>query len=74
MKLQRGNYPGASEFAHFDRSLDTMSPAEMRQLLEHILYQAAPGHPHAAAVFEALSWAESDFAHFSCTPPHRAAF
>ena len=67
MKILRGNYPGASEFAFFDASLNTMSPEEMRCLLTHILHQASPGHTHAAAVFEALSWAESNASEYS--PP-----
>lgn len=60
MKIIRGDYPGASEFAYFDADLHAMSPEAMRCLLTHILHQASPGHTHAGVVFEALSWAESN--------------
>lgn len=73
MKLKCGNYEGASVFAYFDIPLDTMSPAEMRHLLEHILHQASPGHPRADIVFAALSVAESNAKQFACAQPRRAA-
>jgi hypothetical protein len=43
MKITRGNYDGASEFAQFDKSLDCMTPNEIRCVLEHILHLASPG-------------------------------
>jgi hypothetical protein len=43
MKLNRGDYDGASWFAQFDKSLDRMTALEMRCLLEHILHRASPG-------------------------------
>lgn len=58
MKLHRGNYDGASEFAYFDKPVNKMSLEECRGLLETILHQASPGMTHHAAMYEALGWAE----------------
>ena len=43
MRVVRGDYPGDSEFAKFDRDLESMSPDEMRCLLEGLLLMASPG-------------------------------
>lgn len=59
MKLQRGDYPGASEFAYFDKALDQMTPAQMRFLLEFILHEASPGASYATCTFRALEMAEA---------------
>lgn len=58
MKTERGNYPGASEFAYFDKDLQRMSEGEMRSLLHFILYEASPGEQDADITYEHLARAE----------------
>lgn len=59
MKITRGNYEGASRFAHFDKDVQVMSEKEMRVLLQCILHQAMPGEDFADQVYEALNRAEA---------------
>lgn len=58
MKIKRGDYPGASEFAYFDKDVREMDLEECRSLLEHVLHRAAPGHDNAEMVYRELSIAE----------------
>lgn len=58
MKLKRGNYDGASEFAYFDKPLEAMTQEEMKCLLEHILHLASPGDPDWAEFYDRLALAE----------------
>jgi hypothetical protein len=59
MKIEKGNYEGASGFAYFDRDVRAMSEKEMRVLLQCILHQAMPGEDFADNVYEALKRAEA---------------
>ena len=58
MRIVRGDYPGASEFAKFDRDLETMSPDEMRGILELLQLMASPGERSSLIVREILEAAE----------------
>lgn len=58
MKLKRGTYPGASEFAFFNATIEEMSIEEMRSLLQCILHRASPGELNARVVFGELAIAE----------------
>lgn len=58
MKVKRGDYPGASEFAYFNRDVREMSLEECRGLLECILHRAAPGMDNADLMFKELAIAE----------------
>ena len=60
MKLKRGTYPGASEFAYFDTPVEKMSAEEMRGLLQCILHRASPGELNAELVFRELEIAEEN--------------
>jgi len=58
MKIERGNYPGASPFAYFDKPVSEMSHDERGKLLEQILFQAMPGDLYWGTVYGALAAAE----------------
>lgn len=58
MRTSRGDYPGASLFAKFDKDTADMTEDEMRALLDHILFQAMPGEEHATEFALKLSIAE----------------
>jgi len=58
MKIIRGDYPGASEFAYFDKDVHAMTLEECRSLLECILHRAAPGDPNSQLVYRELEIAE----------------
>jgi hypothetical protein len=58
MILKRGTYPGASEFAYFDKDLNSMSGDTARSLLEFILHEAHPGMDNWEIIFAALERAE----------------
>jgi hypothetical protein len=58
MKIRRGDYSGASEFAYFDKDIYSMSADEARSLLQFILHEAAPGEQDASIVYEHLARAE----------------
>lgn len=58
MKIQRGDYDGASRFAYFDRDIHSMNLDECRRLLQCILWQAMPCETHADEVYNALQVAE----------------
>ena len=58
MKIKRGSYPGASEFAEFDVPVCLMSQEQMAALLSAILHRAMPGEEHCDVVYQALEIAE----------------
>jgi hypothetical protein len=58
MMTKRGNYPGASEFAYFDKEINSMSAESARSLLNFILHEAAPGEQDSDVVYEHLKRAE----------------
>lgn len=58
MKLEKGNYDGASTFAFFDKPVEAMTEEQAKALLAHILHQAMPGEPYQNAVLYALALAE----------------
>ncbi len=58
MKIQRGDYEGASQFAYFDKPVDRMTPDECRSLLACILFAAMPGAQDSEIVYHALEVAE----------------
>lgn len=58
MKIQRGDYPGASRFAYFDTEIKDLTPVQMASLLQCILHQAMPGEDNAEIVYKALAIAE----------------
>ncbi len=58
MNIKRGTYPGASQFAHFERDIYEMNLDECRDLLECILQRAMPGETSADFVFRELAIAE----------------
>jgi hypothetical protein len=58
MKIVRGNYPGASEFAFFNRDVREMNLEECRGLLECILQRAMPGENNADVMYHELELAE----------------
>ena len=60
MKLTRGTYEGASEFAKFDRPTEEMTPLQMEYLLDSILERATPGLPNADLIFAELAIAEEN--------------
>jgi len=61
MRLVRGDYPGASEFAHFDQSIYRMNEEELRSLLSAILNRASPGEENAAMLYRELQLAEENW-------------
>lgn len=61
MKLRKGNYPGASTFAYFDKPTENMTRKEMQSLLECILHRAMPGEQHAALMERELAIAEQQW-------------
>jgi len=58
MRIQRGNYPGASEFAYFDKNIYEMSLDECRSLLQCILHRAGPADEHGPMMYRELEIAE----------------
>lgn len=58
MKTKRGDYPGASEFASFDKDLTGMDREALATLLQFILFEASPGEQDSDVVFEHLARAE----------------
>lgn len=58
MKTKRGNYPGASEFAHFDKDLTAMDHETLVSLMQFILFEASPGEQDSDVVYEHLARAE----------------
>lgn len=58
MKIKRGSYAGASEFAEFDVPVSVMSREQMAALLGAILHRAMPGEKHCDVVYRALEIAE----------------
>ena len=58
MNIKRGNYPGSSEFAHFDKDFRAMNLEECRSLLECILQRASPGEINAVDTYSELEIAE----------------
>ncbi len=58
MKLVQGDYPGASQFAEFDKNVQAMSLEECRGLLECILHRASPVDEESALIFDYLAIAE----------------
>jgi hypothetical protein len=58
MKIKRGIYPGASEFAYFDKDVHEMNLEECRALLECVLHRAMPGETNSEIVYRELSIAE----------------
>jgi len=59
MKITRGDYPGASKFARFEKPVHEMTIDEARGLLECILHRASPGEPNADILFAELKIAEA---------------
>lgn len=60
MTTTRGTYPGASEFARFDKPIHEMTLDECHALLTFILHEASPGSNNATAVYRALEVAEEN--------------
>lgn len=58
MRTKKGDYPGASTFAYFDRDVPEMGLEECHRLLACILHQAMPGMANSEIVFQALAIAE----------------
>jgi hypothetical protein len=58
MKIKRGSYPGASDFAEFDIPVVLMSREQKEALLSAILHLAMPGEEHCDVVYRALEIAE----------------
>ena len=58
MKIKRGSYAGASEFAEFDVPVCMMSKEQMVALLSAILHRAMPGEQHSRVVYQELAIAE----------------
>jgi len=58
MIIKRGNYEGASEFAHFDKPTTEMNLTECRELLDQILWQAMPSMDPDGRVYRVLERAE----------------
>ncbi len=58
MKIKRGSYAGASEFAEFDVPVCLMSKEQMAALLGAILHRAMPGEQDYYVVYQALEIAE----------------
>ncbi len=58
MKIKRGSYAGASEFAEFNVPVDRMSKEQMVALLGAILHRAMPGEQHCDLVYQELEIAE----------------
>ena len=71
MKLKRGTYPGASEFAYFDVPVGQMRKSYMRALLECILHRAATGERNAEVIFRELEIAEVNSAQQVVLPKSR---
>jgi hypothetical protein len=61
MKLERGDYEGASLFAMFDKKINDMTEAEAKLLLLNILHQAMPGATNHRAIYRALARAEATY-------------
>ena len=58
MKIKRGSYAGASDFAEFDVPVILMSREQKEALLIAILHRAMPGEEHCDVVYQALKIAE----------------
>ncbi len=58
MKIPRGDYDGASQFAYFDKPVNDMTLDECRSLLMAILHRAMPGENNASVVYRELEIAE----------------
>jgi hypothetical protein len=59
MKLVRGNYEGASEFAQFDAGpVEKLTAPQTRALLAQILFLASPGYDNHERNLAMLSLAE----------------
>lgn len=58
MKIIKGDYPGASTFAQFDKPVNQMTLKECQGLLEQILFRAMPGENNAEIMFKELELAE----------------
>ena len=63
MKLTRGTYEGASDFAKFDRPTEEMTREHMKCLLDNILDLASPGRRGSKVLFEWLALAEENAEH-----------
>jgi hypothetical protein len=59
MKIERGDYEGASRFAYFETDLDSMSRDQMKRLLECIAHRADPGETNCLVMYQELALAET---------------